>query len=91
MKVHKERELFSINARYLIDPSATHESLANDIGCLIESTYAGIELVIEGLSDAGSGMRADPKFATDLLYGLQHNLCMVKGISAALSLREARL
>jgi len=79
-----ERELLTINGRYMIAPTTTREEMLNDIGCLLESCRSVIDAVIEGISEEGSQMAANAsKDVPRILYGVLYQLEMVGNLAAA--------
>jgi len=79
-----ERELLSINGRYTISPATTREQMLNDVGCLLESSRAVIDAVIDGMSNEGSQMAANAsKDVPRMLYGVLYQLEMVGNLAAA--------
>lgn len=81
------RELLSIGARYLIDPSNTASYLQLDAECLIDASTASVQALIDGLSDADGPMRDHPEQVVAMLYGLRYQLEMVRNIVDAMEVQ----
>lgn len=77
------RTFFQINGRYVVAPDSAPDDLLNDIGCLAECAEAGLQAVVDGISDEGSQMAANPKDAVRLLYGVLYQVQMMANLAGA--------
>lgn len=84
----KPQEFFSINGTYLIAPDVRSIDLVNDVACILEASRAGIQAVIDGISDQGSQMAANPKDAVALLFGVLYQIEMIGNLVQAIPSRE---
>lgn len=81
----RDRPLLSINGDYTIAPTTTSVDMANDVGCLLESARAAIDIVIDGLSEEGSQMTANASVQVPrLLFGVSYQLEMVGNLVSAM-------
>ncbi|MGN6227118.1 MAG: hypothetical protein ACTHNM_06775 [Dyella sp.] len=79
----RPRELLSIGARYLIDPSSQNSNLQLDAACLLEASTASVQALIDGLS-VTAPMRERPEQVVAMLYGLRYQLEMASNIVDAI-------
>lgn len=79
------RELFSVNGRYLIDPTSKAKDLAADASGMLEGVIQTVQAIIDGLSDEGSDMTANvQRQVPGMLFGLLYQLQMVQGLTESL-------
>lgn len=79
------REFFSLNGRYLIDPSSAANDLAIDASCMLDGVMQTIHAIIGGLSDNRSEMTANvQRQVPAMLYGVLFQLEMAMHITEAL-------
>jgi hypothetical protein len=82
-------EILKAEGRYVVAPGTTAVDVMNDVGCWLESAQATIDLVIDGISQEGGQIAANPRMVASTLFGVMHQLRMVEaGIVAANHLRE---
>ncbi|WP_243049337.1 hypothetical protein [Dyella sp. RRB7] len=78
-------EFFTLNGRYLIDPSSAAKDLAIDASCLLDGVIHTVHAIIDGLSDKGSDMTANvQRQVPAMLYGLVYQLEMAQRITGSL-------
>lgn len=79
----ESRMFFRINGRYIVASGAEPGDLLDDIGCLSECAEAGLQALVDGISNEGSQMAANPKDAVRLLYGVLYQVQMMANLAAA--------
>lgn len=85
----KGRPFFSLNGKYAIDSETSFQDLQDDVGCLMESSTALVQVIIDGLAESGSAMHDNPeKEAVPLLYGLLYQLQMVHNLVGAIEVKK---
>lgn len=78
-------EFFSLNGRYLIDPSSAAKDLALDASCLLDGVIQTVQAIIDGLSSKGSDMTANVHSQVPaMLFGVLFQLEMVHNITNSL-------
>lgn len=82
------RELYSFGAKYTIDPGSRNRDLIDDASCFLASIISTVNTLAIELGDEGSNLAADPKVVGSMLWGVFHQLGMVKGIVDALEVQS---
>ena len=81
------RELYSLSAKYTINPESRNRDLMDDASCFLDSILSTINVIAIELGDDGSQMQANPRDAGSMLWGVFHQLGMVKGIVDAVGVK----
>lgn len=78
------RPLLSLCAKYVIEPTATHEDLRNDAALLLEGVIGSIDVLATGLASEGADLADSPRQVAATLWGLLHQLRMIDSIVGAM-------
>jgi len=81
------RELYSFGARYTIAAESGNRDLIGDASCFLDSIITTVNTLAIELGDEGSNLAADPKAVGSMLWGVFHQLGMVKGIVDAMEVQ----
>jgi len=81
------RELYSFGARYMIASESRNRDLRDDASCFLDSIITTVNTLAIELGDEGSNLAADPKAVGSMLWGVFHQLGMVKGIVDAMEVQ----
>jgi hypothetical protein len=80
--------ILEMAGKYAVASGTTAIDIENDVGCWLESAQSTIDMVIDGMSDDGGQIAANPRMVARALHGVLLQLRMVEaGIVAAACLR----
>ncbi|RAO75797.1 hypothetical protein [Dyella jiangningensis] len=82
-----QHRLLKINGEYSIGARTTNASMASDANCLLEAAIGTANVIAEGLSTEGGGIRECPGDIAACLWGLVYQLQMIQGIVNALEVK----
>lgn len=80
-------ELYSFGAKYIIDPESHNRDLMDDASCFLDSIISTINVLAIELGTDGSQLAECPREAGRMLWGVFHQLGMVKGIVDAVEVK----
>lgn len=82
------RELYSFGAKYTIAPESSNRNLIDDASCFLGPIISTINMLAIELWEDGSQIQANPRDAASMLWGVFHQLGMIKGIIDAVEVKS---
>jgi len=78
------REIYSFGAKYLIATESSGREMRDDASCFLSSIISTINTLAVELDEDDSRLQNSPKAVASMLWGVFHQLGMVKGVVDAM-------